>query len=226
MSDLMTVRNLSKSFVHGHETLHVLRDLDLDLAKGEFASIVGASGAGKSTLLHLLGSLDRPTEGEIRLDCHEYSRMENRELAEMRNAKIGFVFQFHHLLPEFTAIENVMMPELIRGCSRKEIEREAKELLVQLGLGERLNHRPSELSGGEQQRVAVARAMINKPSLLLLDEPTGNLDRVNGEVLFDLIKGLHTTAGVASVMVTHNQSLAEQTDKIYLLEDGKLSVQQ
>jgi len=222
MSDLMTVKNLSKSFPHGHETLHVLRELDFKLGKGEFVSVVGASGAGKSTLLHLLGSLDHPTGGELCLDGCEYSKMENRELAEMRNEKIGFVFQFHHLLPEFTAIENVMMPELIRGRSRKETEPNARELLNQLGLRERLSHRPPELSGGEQQRVAISRSMINGPSILFCDEPTGNLDSESGKEIIDLLVKLNKENEQSLVIVTHDAKLAEIATSTIFMKDGLL----
>lgn len=222
MSELLTVKDICRTFQHGGETLYVLKDLNLVLDKGEFVSIVGASGAGKSTLLHLIGSLDRPTSGDLRLDGQHYSKMRFEELAELRNNKLGFVFQFHHLLPEFTALENVMMPGLIQGVRKKTASARAEQLLVDFEMKDRLTHKPSELSGGEQQRVAVARALFNDPVLLLMDEPTGNLDRIKGDRLFALIQNLQKNTGVSAIMVTHNQTLADRTDRTYILRDGRL----
>ena len=222
MSDLLVVRDLYKNFVLGHENLEVLKGLNFKACKAAFTAIVGASGTGKSTFLHLLGSLDRPTSGEIALNGTDYSEMDAFQLAELRNTKIGFVFQFHHLLPEFSALENVMMPALISGRRKATVIKQASAILGELGLGDRQRHKPSELSGGEQQRVAVARALINQPVLLLLDEPTGNLDRVNGENLFSMIKDLQNSIQITTVMVTHNLSLAKQVDRVLHLRDGRL----
>lgn len=224
MSELLRVKKLSKTYQHGTTSLTVLRDLDFELKAGEFVAIVGASGSGKSTLLHLLGTLDLPTSGQVTLGGSDYTKLDTTQLADVRNKKIGFVFQFHHLLPEFTALENVLIPSFIAGADRKQSLERAEYLLECLGLSDRIKHKPSELSGGEQQRVAVARALANNPLLLLMDEPTGNLDRANGERLFALIQDVQKKMGVSAVMVTHNPVLAEQTSRTYLLRDGKLTV--
>ncbi len=184
-------------------------------------AIEGVSGAGKSTLLHLLGALDRPTEGKIFFDGQDLFARSNAELAEMRNRHIGFVFQFHHLLPEFTALENTMMPGLIRGLGRK-AEREAERILGELGLGERLQHKPGELSGGEQQRVAVARALLLSPKVILADEPTGNLDSETGEEVHSLLVKINQEQGITIVIVTHNPLLAERMSRRIRLANGKL----
>ena len=204
------------------DPIRVLRGVDLVVERGETVSIVGPSGAGKSTLLHVLGGLDLPTSGRISLGGRDLSRMSDQELARVRNEYVGFVFQFHHLLRDFTALENVMMPQIIAGADRSRARARALELLDQVGLSERVEHRPAKLSGGEQQRVAVARALANEPPALLADEPSGNLDRETSErlhkVLFDLVKH-HDTA---LVVVTHNTSLAERTDRVLELRDGIL----
>ncbi len=202
--------------------LHVLEGVDLNVASGEAVAIVGTSGAGKSTLLHLLGALDRPTGGSIRIGGQALAELGDAALAALRSRRIGFVFQFHHLLREFTAVENVMMPCLVAGVAEDEARSRALELLDQVGLGERLEHRPTELSGGEQQRVAVARALANHPILLLADEPSGNLDPHTSERLHDLLFGLREERSLSMVLVTHNLELAGRTDRILRLDEGRL----
>jgi lipoprotein-releasing system ATP-binding protein len=206
----------------GGSELTVLDGVDLDVAAGEAVAIVGASGAGKSTLLHLLGGLDRPTAGEVVVVGHRLGRLSSVELAVFRNASIGFVFQFHHLLREFTAEENVMMPQLIGGAALGAARARARELLDQVGLAERTTHRPSQLSGGEQQRVAVARALANRPQVLLADEPSGNLDTHTSEQLHELFFRLRADHGVALVLATHNRELADRADRVLRVRDGKL----
>ena len=188
---MIRVTDLSKTFVMGGSELTVLKGISLDIQRGELVSIVGASGAGKSTLLHIIGTLDRPTTGTVHFDGQDLSKMSEGEQAEFRNRRIGFVFQFHHLLPEFTALENVCMPALIQRRQQADIEPEAIALLQEVGLGSRLHHKPGELSGGEQQRVAVARALLQKPDLVLADEPTGNLDTHTGDALFAMMRELN-----------------------------------
>ncbi|MDT8340260.1 MAG: ABC transporter ATP-binding protein [Longimicrobiales bacterium] len=203
--------------------LHVLRGVDLRLGPGEALAVIGSSGAGKSTLLHLMGGLDRPTAGEVRVGGIALSSLGRDALAVVRNRQIGFVFQFHHLLREFTALENVMMPCLIAGMARGAARGRAHELLGEVGLSDRESHRPAQLSGGEQQRVAVARALANDPVVLLADEPTGNLDHGTSERLHDLLFRLRAERGLAMVLVTHNPALAHRADRILKLEDGVLS---
>jgi len=221
---VLSGRNLRKVYREedGSE-LTILDGVEIDVSPGEFVAVTGASGAGKSTLLHLLGCLDRPTTGEVWLAGRSMSALNARELAAVRNRSIGFVFQFHHLLREFTALENVMMPQLISGRGRRETAAKARALLEQVGLGGRLTHKPSELSGGEQQRVAVARALANEPSVLLADEPSGNLDTHTAEQLHDLFLRLRQETRVAMVMATHNRELAERADRILVVKDGQLS---
>ncbi|HXI32830.1 MAG TPA: ABC transporter ATP-binding protein, partial [Gemmatimonadales bacterium] len=202
----------------------VLRGVDLEVSRGEFTAVVGASGAGKSTLLHLLGALDHPTSGDVWLDGSRYADLGPRGLAELRNRKVGFVFQFHHLLREFSALENVMMPLLIGGMALRQARSRAEELLSQVGLAGRMTHRPSELSGGEQQRCAVARALVHDPGVVLADEPSGNLDHANSERLHELFFRLAREYETAVVVVTHNRQLAARADRILLLEDGRLAV--
>ncbi|HEY8484952.1 MAG TPA: ABC transporter ATP-binding protein [Longimicrobiales bacterium] len=216
-------RDLCKTYVEadGRE-LTVLNGVEIRVAPGEAVAIVGASGAGKSTLLHLLGGLDRPTSGAVYLAGRDLAALSDRELAAVRNAQIGFVFQFHHLLREFSALENVMMPMLIAGVDRAAAAARARELLEEVGLGERLHHKPWQLSGGEQQRVAVARALANRPVVLLADEPSGNLDTHTGEQLHDLFFRLRAEHGVALVVATHNRELADRADRILLVKEGKL----
>jgi lipoprotein-releasing system ATP-binding protein len=205
------------------ELVEVLNQVDLTVARGEVVAVVGASGAGKSTLLHLLGALDEPTGGEILLDGVLYGSLREDQRNELRNRRLGFVFQFHHLLREFTALENVAMPLWIAGWPRRQAEAKAAELLAAVGLAGRLRHRPAQLSGGEQQRCAVARALVHDPALLLADEPSGNLDHAHSGLLHDLLLNLARTFEAALVVVTHNRALAERADRILLLENGRLS---
>jgi lipoprotein-releasing system ATP-binding protein len=220
---VVEARGLTKSY-RGEDgsVLHILEGLDLEVARGEMVAVIGASGAGKSTLLHLLGALDRPTGGEVRLDGAVLAGLGDDELAAIRNRKVGFVFQFHHLLREFSAVENVMIPQRIAGVPVPEARRRAETLLERLGLAARLHHRPSQLSGGEQQRTAVARALATSPAILLADEPSGNLDQRNGELLHDILAELARDLGMGMVVVTHNQSLAARADRVLLLADGRV----
>ena len=202
--------------------LRILEGVEISVAAGEAVAVVGASGAGKSTLLHLLGGLDRPTAGDVLLAGRNLAKLSERELALVRNERIGFVFQFHHLLRDFTALENVMMPLLIRGVSRKEAAERARRLLDDVGLGQRLTHKSSQLSGGEQQRVAVARALANDPVVVIADEPSGNLDTHTGEQLHELFFRLRQNHGMAMVIATHNRDLAERADRVLHMKEGQL----
>jgi lipoprotein-releasing system ATP-binding protein len=223
MSAVLIAQGVRKVYEGGDGTpLEVLAGVDLEVRRGEFVSIVGASGAGKSTLLHLLGALDRATEGRLALDGVEYAMATDAELGEVRNRKLGFIFQFHHLLREFTALENVMMPLLIGGQTAQTAEARARELLDVVGLSERLTHRPAALSGGEQQRVAVARALANDPDVVLADEPSGNLDHAHSERLHDLLASLTREFETALVVVTHNRLLAARADRVLAMEGGRL----
>lgn len=219
---MITVTDLHKSFFMGEQTLAVLKGINLEITRGELIAVVGASGAGKSTLLHILGLLDRPTTGTVRFEGQDLFQLSEQAQAEFRNRRIGFVFQFHHLLPEFTALENACMPALIQRRQPEEIEREAVAILKEVGLGARLQHKPGELSGGEQQRVAVARALLQKPDLVLADEPTGNLDTHTGEALFGLMRELNKARGTTFVIVTHNDKLSAQADRIVHMQDGQI----
>jgi lipoprotein-releasing system ATP-binding protein len=216
----VVVRNLSKVYEHSGIKLQVLTAVDLDLSAGEMVAVVGASGVGKSTLLQILGTLDLPTTGTILFNNEELTRMNASRLAEFRNRSIGFVFQFHHLLPEFSALENVMMPALIQGIAVGKARASAKDILGRVGLAHRLTHRPSELSGGEQQRVALARALVLEPSLLLADEPTGNLDRATGEAIHQLFLELNRERGSTLLVVTHNPELANLMPRRLRMVDG------
>ena len=218
----VVVRDLSKAFLHGGRTLSVLRGVNFELRPGEIASVVGASGAGKSTLLHVHGTIDLPTAGSIHFDGADVTRLGAAALADFRNRQIGFVFQFHHLLPEFTALENVMMPGLILRLPRAECVARARQMLSRLGLADRLTHRPGELSGGEQQRVALARALLLEPRLLLADEPTGNLDTKTGREMHQLFFELNRELGMTLLIVTHNPELAAQTGRRLRMVDGLL----
>ena len=222
-SPFLQVNDLYKSFALGKQTVHVLNGIDLTLQRGEMLAMIGASGAGKSTFLHILGTLDRPTDGTVLYDGQDVFRLSEYELAEFRNRRIGFVFQFHHLLPEFTALENTYLPVLMQKRRKQEMLEEATALLGEVGLSHRLHHKPGELSGGEQQRVAVARALIQSPDLVLADEPTGNLDAHTGEAIFDLLRGLNQKRGTAFIIVTHNERLSEQADRIIHVVDGKIA---
>jgi lipoprotein-releasing system ATP-binding protein len=216
------VTALNKRYRVGTQDIHVLRDLDLAVDAGEMLAIVGASGVGKSTLLHLLGGLDRPDSGRIAVQGRALGRMPDDELVAFRNAQVGFVFQFHHLLPEFSALENAEMPMRIARRPIAEARAAAQALLHRVGLGERLDHRPAMLSGGEQQRVAVARALVMAPALVLADEPTGDLDETAGDTLHALFRAMHRERGLTSVIATHNPRLAAACDRILRLEGGRL----
>jgi lipoprotein-releasing system ATP-binding protein len=223
MTAILEARGVRKVFTGGDGgVIHVLDGVDLDVARGEMVAIVGASGAGKSTLLQVLGALERPTAGEVILAGTAVSMVADVELAALRNRSVGFVFQFHHLLKEFTALENVMMPLRIAGMPVREAREHGEALLARVGLAARMQHRPGELSGGEQQRTAVARALAASPPLVLADEPSGNLDHANAESLHDLFASLTSDMGVGLVVVTHNRSLASRAQRILLLEDGTL----
>jgi lipoprotein-releasing system ATP-binding protein len=220
---LIQVVNLYKSFQMEGLELTVLKEINLMIARGEILAIVGASGAGKSTLLHILGTLDRPTSGTVLFDGKDVFQLSDQKQAEFRNRRIGFVFQFHHLLPEFTALENVCMPGYIQGRPALEVRAEAAALLKEVGLDHRVKHKPGELSGGEQQRVAVARALIQRPDLVLADEPTGNLDTHTGDALFNLMRTLNRSRGITFIIVTHNEKLSAQADRIIHMEDGQIA---
>ena len=222
MNNLIRVVGLYKSYYDGLTELPVLKGVDLELKKAEIVAIVGASGVGKSTLLHLLGGLDRPTEGTIFYEGEDIFALNNQALDQFRNEEIGFVFQFHHLLPEFTALENVAMPGLIARQESDVAQDRAKELLEYVGLGERLEHRPAELSGGERQRVAIARALVNQPKVVLADEPTGNLDQKTSEAVHDLLWTLNDQFNQTFIIVTHNQALAQRADRLIQLVDGQV----
>jgi len=221
---LIRAEGLGKVYGDGdRHRVEVLRDLDLSVVAGEKVVIVGQSGVGKSTLLHVLGALDRPTSGQVWFGSESLTAMSERDLAEFRNREIGFIFQFHHLLPDFTALENTMMPGLIRGLSWSEAEARARAVLTQVGLSHRLDHKPGELSGGEQQRVAVARAVVLSPRAVLADEPTGNLDPATADEVHELLMDLNRTRGITLVIVTHNDRLAALADRTLRLQSGRLS---
>jgi len=215
-------RQIRKNFTGGQHNLEVLKGVDLDLRQGEMVAIVGSSGTGKTTLLHILGTLERPSSGTMRYRDQDIFALNETALSEFRNRTIGFVFQFHHLLPEFTALENVMMPGLVAGKPRAALRQETEVLLAKVGLENRLAHKVGELSGGEQQRVALARALIMQPALLLADEPTGNLDPKTGLRVFELIREMNRQFALTTVMVTHNLELAKQMDRCLTLIDGSL----
>ena len=215
---MITAKNIHKYY----DDLHVLKGVDLHIKKSEIVSIVGASGAGKTTLLQILGTLDHFSEGELIINNTEISTLSRNELAAFRNASLGFIFQFHQLLPEFTALENICIPAFIKKTPKAEAEKRAKELLKFLGLSHRENHKPNELSGGEQQRVAVARALINKPDIVLADEPSGNLDTESAENLHNLFFELRDKFGQTFVIVTHNQELAGMADRKLVMQDGRI----
>ena len=215
---MLSAKNIQKKYGQ----LQVLKGVDIDIKKGEIVSIVGSSGAGKSTLLHILGTLDTAGVGEIILNNQRIDKLSGKKLAAFRNKEIGFVFQFHHLLPEFTALENVCIPGWIAGGKKKEILAKAEELLKTLGLSNRLENKPQQLSGGEQQRVAVARALINNPSIVMADEPTGNLDSKNAKELHELFIDLRKQFNQTFLIVTHNEELAQMSDRIVHMKDGKI----
>ena len=219
---LLKVSNVSKHYNDGAVETSVLHNVDLEVFKGEQLAIVGSSGSGKSTLLHIMGTLDRPSQGQVTMLDEDLYQLSNQRQAQVRNNHLGFIYQFHHLLPEFSALENVSMPALIQGKKRKEVESKATALLERVGLGHRLAHTPAEMSGGERQRVAIARALINDPKLVLADEPTGNLDVNSGEAVYELITELAAQLGTAFVVVTHDQKLAARMDRQLHMKDGHL----
>lgn len=222
MNSVLEAIEVKKNFSDAHRVLEVLKGVNLCVQKGESIAIAGVSGAGKSTLLHLLGALDRPSAGTIILAGHNYNDLKDKELAQIRNRRVGFIFQFHHLLAEFSALENVMIPSLINGSPREEVTKRAKLLLEEVGLGERLNHRPAKLSGGEQQRVALTRALVNDPDIVLADEPTGDLDLNTGAEMINLIWAHTVERGKSLVIVTHDPEIASKAHRIYRLHNGIL----
>ncbi len=219
---IIKAESLIKTYHVGRREIAVLRGVDVQVAAGEFVAVVGPSGAGKSTLLHLLGTLEQPSSGTVLLDGNDVSALTQQERAKLRRSLVGFIFQFHHLLPAFSALENAMMPGLILGMSRYETEKPARDLLEHLGLGDRLHNKPAELSGGEQQRVAVARALINRPRVILADEPSGNLDRATGSLLEDDLVRFARELRSAVVVVTHNEQWAARADRVLRLVDGRI----
>ncbi len=220
---MIRISGLNKSFSTVNGQLQVLHDIDLHVQLGQRIAVVGSSGAGKTTLMHIMGGLDHPSSGDVFFEGKDLFALKGSELDAFRNKAIGFVFQFHQLLPEFTALENVMMPLLIAGNSRTKARLPATEILTEVGLKDRMDHKPGALSGGEQQRVAIARALIQKPRLLLADEPTGNLDRSTSEEIFDLLDKLHCSHNLTMVIVTHNDQIAEQMDRVLRIEDGSIA---
>lgn len=223
MNDVvLSCRDLHCTYRDAGHAVQVLRGVNFDLERGECAAIVGASGSGKSTLLHMLGGLDRPSNGEVHVAGRNMTTLSDRKRGELRNEAIGFVYQFHHLLPEFTALENVAMPLLVRRAAVRDATARARELLVAVGLEHRLEHKPGQLSGGERQRAAVARALITQPAVILADEPTGNLDSRNGAQVFELMLALNREHGTTLLVVTHDHELAARMDRTWTLEDGLL----
>jgi len=225
MSSVLNCSNLARTFFEGEAALRILRDINLTIAAGERVAIMGASGCGKSTLLHLLGGLDEPSSGEVHITGVPVAGLGSGEMGRLRNRTLGFVYQFHHLLPEFTALENVAMPLLIGGCSPLDAGKQAEQMLERVGLTSRLTHKPGELSGGERQRAAVARALVTHPQCVLADEPTGNLDRHNAEQVFELMLELNQEHGASLLIVTHDASLAGRMDRVLYLQDGYLTQQ-
>ena len=223
MSSILNARDIRKSFVTGKNQLNVLKDINLEINRGELVMLVGASGAGKSTLLSILGGLSRPTQGKVLISNEDIYALNDDKLADLRNRRMGFVFQFHHLLPEFTALENVMIPALMAGVNTKDASEKAKKTLITIGLGGRLTHRPNELSGGEQQRVAIARALINDPDIIFADEPTGNLDKQNAEIIHKIILDFNKSFKQTFVIVTHNDALTAYGNRVIVIDDGYIS---
>jgi len=222
MKELLRTKELHKSFHINSQELQILRGIDITIDQGEMIAIMGASGVGKSTLLNILGALDRPTSGEVLFAGTNLFEKSDTELASFRNRKVGFIFQFHHLLPEFTALENTVIPAMIQKMDRQKALHTAEEMLTKVGLKDRMRHRPGELSGGEQQRVAIARALMTSPEFILADEPTGNLDTHTGDEVFALLKRMNCELKTTFVLVTHNEKLARQTDRIFKMVDGQI----
>jgi lipoprotein-releasing system ATP-binding protein len=220
--DILVCQNLSKAYRDFGEGVRVLNGIDLTIRKGEQLSIIGASGSGKSTLLHLLGGLDRPSTGTVLMDGKNVNRLSATEAGRLRNKTLGFVYQFHHLLPEFTAMENVAMPLLVGGAPLREAKQQAEDLLEKIGLKDRMQHKPSELSGGERQRIAIARALVGRPACILADEPTGNLDNRNAAQVFDLFLELNQEMGLAFIVVTHDHNIAKRISRVVELRDGTI----
>lgn len=220
---IISCQNLSKRFKEGKLDVEVLKGISLDIEAGEKIAIVGSSGSGKSTLLHILGGLDLPTSGHVEVMGKDIAKLTDKQRGDLRNQSLGFIYQFHHLLPEFTALENVAMPLLIRGLAVTDASQQASDILEKVGLSERLKHKPGQLSGGERQRAAIARALVTKPNAVLADEPTGNLDHKTALQIFELMQSLNQELQTAFVIVTHDMQLAEKMDKIYSLVDGRLS---
>lgn len=219
---VLQATHIHKQFSDGKNTVEVIKDLSLDVHAGEFVSIVGSSGSGKSTLLHILGGLDRPSSGQVLLQQQRFDSLGEAERGYLRNQHLGFVYQFHHLLPEFSALENVAMPLMLRaGTQYKQVKAEAEYLLNRVGLSHRLTHKPGELSGGERQRVAMARALVGKPTVMLADEPTGNLDRATAMKIFELLYELRQEFNMAMLVVTHDENLAQSADRILHMQDGR-----
>jgi len=224
MSNILETENLCKEYPLPKGMLCVFKDLNFELEKGDLTAVMGVSGVGKTTLLNLFGILDRPTQGKVFLEGEDVFAKDEKQKAEIRNKKIGFIFQFYHLLSEFTVLENVSFPLLIRGIERKEAQGRAFEVLKEVFLEEKTSLHPGQISGGEQQRVAIARALVNEPKLLLADEPTGNLDWKTGKAILELIKELHRKKELSSIIVTHNEKVAQFCNKIYIMEDGNLKL--
>ncbi|MEZ5334026.1 MAG: ABC transporter ATP-binding protein [Methanolobus sp.] len=221
-SDIIQVRGLSKIYSNGVE-VRALDNVDLDIGRGEFLSIIGPSGSGKSTLLHMIGILDTPTSGSITIDDRVVTDMSEKDRSKVRNEVLGFIFQYHHLMPDFDALENVMMPLLIGGMSKKDAKKIASSLLEEVGLGDRMDHRPNQLSGGQAQRVAIARALANNPGIVIGDEPTGNLDTKASDMIYDLLRKLNRDRGQTFILVTHDEEMARKTDRIIRIVDGRIS---
>ena len=219
---LVQTKNLTRTYVQGGQGLTVLQNVDIDIYAGELVALVGPSGSGKSTLLHMIGLLDTPSSGSLAVNYQDTSKLNESQRTQMRREFIGFIYQFHYLLPEFTALENVVLPQMIAGVKQSVAEKRAKEILADLKMDHRFDHRPARLSGGEQQRVAIARALANEPKLILADEPTGNLDPETSEEVFDMLIGLVRNQGIGALIATHNMDLAEQMDRILELKNGRV----
>ncbi|KTD57217.1 lipoprotein-releasing ABC transporter ATP-binding protein LolD [Legionella shakespearei] len=222
---ILNSQKLCKSYNDGSANVEVLKGIDLTIAKGDRIAIIGPSGSGKSTLLHLMGGLDKPTSGEVTISDVDWQKISEKQRCQLRNQRLGFVYQFHHLLPEFTAVENVAMPLLLSGMAVKNAEQQASDMLEHVGLQHRKEHKPAQLSGGERQRVAIARALVHQPHCVLADEPTGNLDQTTASKVFDLMLDLNRQMNTALVIVTHDPQIAQRMDKVFVLHEGTLSLQ-